>query len=54
MLFRSKAIPIDIPGNEMTGCVHTLKDTYRKRSMLEFVKMLSESVAVREHIKSWL
>lgn len=49
-----KAIPIDIPGNEMTGCVHTLKDTYRKRSMSEFVKMLSESVAVREHIKSWL
>lgn len=49
-----KAIPIDVPENEMVGCVHTLKDNYRKRSMLEFIKILSESVAVRERIKSWL
>jgi len=28
-----KAVPIDVPGNEMTGCVHILKDTYRKHSM---------------------
>lgn len=49
-----KAIPLDFPGNEMVGCVHALKDTYRKRSMLEFVRMLSESMAVRERLRDWL
>ena len=49
-----KAIPIDIPDNTMVGCVHTLKDTYRKHSMLEFIRMLCQSVAVRERIDSWL
>ncbi len=49
-----KAVPIDIPNNEMVGCVHTLEDSYRKHSMLEFIKMLCESVAVRERINSWL
>lgn len=49
-----KAVPIDIPDNEMVGCVHTLEDSYRKHSMLEFIKMLCESVAVRERIYSWL
>ncbi|MDE6504070.1 MAG: LysR family transcriptional regulator, partial [Muribaculaceae bacterium] len=49
-----KAIPLDIAQNEMTGCIHTLKDTYRKHSMVEFVKMLSESIAVRERQKAWI
>ncbi len=49
-----KAVPIDIPDNEMVGCVHTLEDSYRKHSMLEFIMMLCESVAVRERINSWL
>ena len=49
-----KAVPIDIPDNEMVGFVHTLEDSYRKHSMLEFIKMLCESVAVRERINSWL
>ncbi|MFG6388058.1 MAG: hypothetical protein K1V74_06130, partial [Muribaculaceae bacterium] len=49
-----KAVPIDIPDNEMVGCVHTLEDSYRKHSMLEFIKMLCESVAVRERINWWL
>ena len=49
-----KAIPIDFPGNEMEGCVHMLKDVYRKQSMQEFIRMLSESNAVRERIKEWL
>lgn len=49
-----KAIPLDIPANEMEGCVHTLKDTYRKRSMQEFVKLLSKSVAVRERQNAWI
>ena len=49
-----KAVPIDIPDNEMVGCVHTLEDSYRKHSMLEFIKMLCESVAVRARINPWL
>ncbi|MCM1356346.1 MAG: LysR substrate-binding domain-containing protein [Staphylococcus sp.] len=49
-----KAVPLDIPQNEMVGCVHTLRDSYRKRSMLTFVKMLSESAAIRERVNAWL
>lgn len=49
-----KAVPIDIPENEMTGCVHTLAETYHKRSMQEFVRLLSESLAVRERANAWL
>lgn len=51
---RVKAIPIDIPDNTMAGCVHLLSNTYRKRSMQEFIKLLSESIAVRERRNSWL
>ncbi|PWB03395.1 LysR family transcriptional regulator [Duncaniella muris] len=49
-----KAVPLDIPANEMTGCVHTLRDSYHKRSMCEFIKMLSESAAIRERVNAWL
>ncbi len=49
-----KAVSIDIPDNMMAGCVHILSDTYRKRSMQEFVKLLSESIAVRERQNAWL
>lgn len=49
-----KAIPLDLPNNEMAGCVHTLSDSYHKRSMRELVKMLSESAAIRERVSSWL
>lgn len=49
-----KAIPLDIPANEMAGCVHTLQNSYRKRSMKEFIKMLSESAAIRERANAWL
>lgn len=49
-----KAIPLAIPQNEMIGCVHTLNDSYRKRSMQEFIKLLSESLAVKERQKSWI
>ena len=49
-----KAIPLDIPDNEMAGCVHTLKDSYRKRSMQEFVRLLSESMAVKERQNAWI
>ncbi|MBO4942237.1 MAG: LysR family transcriptional regulator [Muribaculaceae bacterium] len=49
-----KAIPLAIPDNEMAGCVHILKDSYRKRSMQEFVRMLSESIAVRDRQNAWI
>lgn len=49
-----KAIPLDIPGNEMAGCVHILKDSYRKHSMKEFVSLLSESLAVKERQNAWI
>lgn len=49
-----RAIPIDTADNEMTGCVHTLKDAYRKRAMLEFIKILSASNAIRERQNAWL
>lgn len=49
-----KAIPLDLPENEMAGCVHILKDTYRKKSMQEFIRMLGESLAVKERQNAWL
>lgn len=49
-----KAIRLDFPENEMAGCVHVLRNTYRKRSMQEFIRMLSEANAVKERIHDWL
>lgn len=49
-----KAVPIDVPGNEMTGCVHILKDTYRKHSMQEFIRILTESIAVKRLQNNWI
>ncbi len=49
-----KAIPIDIPDNEMDGCVHILKDSYRKHSMQEFVRILTESLAVKRLQGNWI
>lgn len=49
-----KAIPIDIPDNEMAGCVHILKDSYRKHSMQEFVRILTESLAVKRLQNNWI
>lgn len=49
-----RSIPVDTPDNEMAGCVHTLKSVYRKRSMQEFLKLLSRSVAVRERQSCWI
>lgn len=49
-----KAVPLDVPENEMTGCVHILKDTYHKNSMKEFIRLLSESLAVKERQNSWI
>ncbi len=49
-----KAIPLDIDNNEMSGCIHTLAGAYRKKSMQEFIRMLSESIAVRERQNAWI
>lgn len=49
-----KAIPLDVPDNEMTGCVHILKDSYHKHSMKEFIRLLSESLAVKQRQNSWI
>lgn len=49
-----KAIPLDFHDNEMTGCVHLLKDSYRKRSMQEFVRLLTESLAVKQRRNAWI
>lgn len=48
------AVPLDVPANEMVGCVHTSRDAYHKRSMKEFLRMLSESAAIRERVNAWL
>lgn len=39
-----RAIPLEIPNNELLGCVHVLRDTYRKRATKIFVEMLREAV----------
>lgn len=49
-----KAIPLNVPGSRMEGCVHVLRDAYVKTSAHEFVRMLSESNAVRERVKDWM
>lgn len=49
-----RAVRLDFPENEMAGCVHTLKGHYRKRAVNEFIRLLSESVAVRERQNAWL
>lgn len=40
------AIPLDIPDNEMVGCVHVLKNQFIKNSVREFVRLLRESPVV--------
>ncbi len=48
------AVPIDAPGTQMEGCVHVLKDNYRKHSAIKFVKLLCESESIREKAFNWL
>lgn len=49
-----RALRLDIPGNEMAGCVHTLRGSYHKRSMQQFIRLLSDSIAVKERANAWL
>ena len=48
-----RSIPLDLPSNQMEGCVHLLRNSYRKHSAVEFIKMLKESHAVRARIGDW-
>lgn len=48
-----KAIPIDEQENVMTGSLHILKDSYRKASAKEFVRMLCETNAMKIKMTSW-
>ena len=49
-----KAVPINVPDNQMSGCVHLLKETYRKHSMQEFIRILTESIAVKRFQNNWI
>ena len=49
-----KAVPINVPDNQMSGCVHILKETYRKHSMQEFIRILTESIAVKRFQNNWI
>lgn len=49
-----RAIPLDIPQNQMEGCIHVLRKAYRKRSAEAFVKLLRESNEINERIQRWL
>ena len=48
------AVPIDAPGTQMEGCVHVLKDSYRKCSAIECVKLLCESESIKKKAFNWL
>ena len=49
-----KAVPLDLPDNQMQGCVHTLKRVYHKRSAEVFVKMLRDADIIQELSGKWL
>ncbi len=49
-----KAVPLDVPDNQMAGCVHILKGAYCKHSMQEFIRVLTESIAVKRLQNNWI
>lgn len=49
-----KALPIDTPTDQMEGCVHLLKKTYRKRAVKEFLELLSETEVAKKRAQEWL
>lgn len=49
-----KAVPLNLPDNQMQGCVHTLKRAYKKRSADAFVQMLRETNIIQELSGKWL
>jgi len=48
-----KAIPINCLNNKMEVCIHILKDTYRKKSLTEFIEILNNSNAVMLRKQGW-
>ncbi len=48
------AVALDAPATQMEGCVHTIKNAYRKRAADEFIRILSQSNAVMERAYNWL
>lgn len=49
-----KAIPLDLPDNQMQGCVHVLKKSYQKRSAEAFIRMLRDTITVRKFSEHWV
>lgn len=48
-----KAVPLNLPDNQMQGCVHTLKRVYHKRSAEVFIKMLRDANTIHEISNKW-
>ena len=44
-----KAIPLDVEEYEMEGCIHTLKNAYRKHSALKFEERLPQTFRAQIH-----
>ena len=49
-----KAVRIEHGNNRMCGCIHSLVGAYRKHSMQEFIKILSQSHGVMMRRFEWL
>lgn len=49
-----KTIPLELPDNQMEGCIHLLKRVYRKKSAKVFLKMLRESNEVSSRNNRWI
>lgn len=49
-----RAIPLDVQENEVSGCIHVLRNVYRKKSAVRFMQMLRESSIVRHQNITWL
>lgn len=43
------AIPLEMAGNDMEGCIHQLKQSYVKNSAREFYRLLSQSRAILKY-----
>ncbi len=43
------AIPLEMAGNDMEGCIHQLKQAYVKNSAREFYRLLSQSRAILKY-----
>ncbi len=46
------AIPIDLPENEMIGCIHTLEGAYEKNAAKEFLQLLRQQNDLQEMVNS--